>query len=217
MFDCQKGAVGVVCALRFNTMRGKVALQTTQAIKAVIAQPFDAETERELLPGSRLVPAEDGGGGLEEPVAVRCKAGRVGALEAEGLIFGEPADVEWPQVGLERVRREIEEASSRTATQVFVAAADHEVGAHCRGIDWKRTDCVVSVDEQASAALVTVCGEVVEVWQEFAGHKEDLGDDDEINTLFDPVEEWGKIELAVGAVDSGELKLDATDSGVLLQ
>jgi len=69
VLDGEKGAVCVVRALRFNTMRGEVALQAAETVEAVVTQALDPQAQRELLAGASLVPGEDGGCGFEERVA----------------------------------------------------------------------------------------------------------------------------------------------------
>src|SRR6185437_14961888 len=142
--------------------------------------------ECELLAGAGLIPAEDGRRGLEEGVAARGKARRVGALKAEGLILGEPADVEWSKAGSERVRREIEKARAGSATKVLVTAADHEVRAHGADIDRQRADSMVGVDQQASAVFMAVLSEAVEPGQDLPIFFFEQKAAYEINTFFDP-------------------------------
>ena len=159
MLDREEGAVDVVCALRFNTMRGEVALQAAEAIKAVFAKPIDAKAQRELLAGARLVQVRTAGVDSRKASPPGAKRGGSGRSKRKGCSLANQPISSGRRPRFECVGRKIEEAGARAAAQVFVAAADHEVGAHGGDIDRERADGVVGVDEQTSAVLMAVRGE----------------------------------------------------------
>src|ERR1700733_2092917 len=177
MLDGEESAVLFICAVGGDLGFGEIALEAVKTVERVGTDAVDAEGERELLAGARLIVREDGRGGFEEGIAAGGEARRVGALVEKGLFLRKPADVSGLEAALESLGRDIEERRAGATAEVFVTTSEYEISAHGSDVYGQGADGVIGVDQEARAALMTCIGEAIEIGEDLAGGEEDLRHD----------------------------------------